>query len=206
MQCSYLLDEFCFKLIKFEIVQQTNDIFRIFLENKGSIDDSRIRVEDWYRHLRKYSNRNYKWSLSRRIISFRGISPRSRRNPKQRHYTPIFLYTIRVRVRVCVCSLDPLSIPRGEIRARAKGVLSHAMLFIILLTSPETIVFGIVSGDCLAPVVSKINDRYSITHTVVANDFTLCSFSFYLFSFFEKFSSSMSRCWEKIKKKIDPSR
>lgn len=156
--------------------------------------------------LRKYSNRNYKWSLSCRIISFRGISPRSRRNPKQRHYTPIFLYTIRVRVRVCVCSLDPLSIPRGEIRARAKGVLSHAMLFIILLTSPETIVFGIVSGDCLAPVVSKINDRYSITHTVVANDFTLCSFSFYLFSFFEKFSSSMSRCWEKIKKKIDPSR
>lgn len=49
MQCSYLLDEFCFKLTKFEIVQQTNDIFRIFLENKGSIDDSRIRVEDWYR-------------------------------------------------------------------------------------------------------------------------------------------------------------
>lgn len=206
MQYFCLLDEFSFKLTKFEIVQQTNDIFRIFLENKGSIDDSRIRVEDWYRHLRKYSNRNYKWSLSRRIISFRGISPRSRRNPKQRHYTPIFLYTIRVRVRVCVCSLDPLSIPRGEIRARAKGVLSHAMLFIILLTSPETIVFGIVSGDCLAPVVSKINDRYSITHTVVANDFTLCSFSFYLFSFFEKFSSSMSRCWEKIKKKIDPSR
>lgn len=105
MQCSYLLDEFCFKLTKFEIVQQTNDIFRIFLENKGSIDDSRIRVEDWYRHLRKYSNRNYKWSLSRRIISFRGISPRSRRNPKQRHYTPIFLSTRYVCARVCVCVL-----------------------------------------------------------------------------------------------------
>lgn len=102
-------------------------------------------------------------------------------------YADIPFHTVRVRACVCVCVLPrSVSIPRGEIRARAKGVLSHAMLFIILLTSPETIVFGIVSGDCLAPVVSKINDRYSITHTVVANDFTLCSFSFYLFSFFEK--------------------
>lgn len=133
--------------------------FQIFFENKASIDDLRIRAKDWYYYLRKYSNQNYKWSPSRGLISFRGISPR--RNPKQRHYTPILRY---VCVCVCVCSLDPLSIPRGEIWARAKGVLSHAMLFIILLTSPETIVFGIVSGDCLAPVVSEINDRYSITH------------------------------------------